>query len=37
MQKALHPDLEQDPARKKLLNKAAQLFNALPINEADGD
>jgi cell division protein FtsB len=37
MQKALHPDSELDPVRKKALDKAAQIFNALPIHEPDQD
>jgi hypothetical protein len=37
IQKALHPDSEVDPARKKVLDKAAQIFNALPIREDGRD
>jgi hypothetical protein len=35
--RALHPDLEPDPARQKLLDRALQIFNALPIREIDPD
>jgi hypothetical protein len=35
--RALHPDLEQDPARKRLLTRAAQIFNQLKIETIDLD
>jgi hypothetical protein len=30
MLRALHPDLEGDPGRRKLLDLVLQIFNALP-------
>jgi hypothetical protein len=37
MMRVLHPDLELDPARKQLLTRASQIFNALSIREVDPD
>lgn len=34
MLKALHPDTEPDPERTRVLAKAFQIFNALPIRVA---
>jgi hypothetical protein len=34
---ALHPDHERNPARKRLLDRALQIFNGLAIVEIDPD
>jgi hypothetical protein len=35
MWRALHPDSEPDPARKKVVEEAAQIFGGLTIYEVD--